>query len=118
MSQLVLTKSSDLRQGIRKTMFGLKLEVGPSMLIVSLIVFVCLISVVTLMHSTKEVTKGFFMSSLEEQREGLVRSYEVQTMKLAEATSLSAIQSSDKYKRMVKPRGITYVYADGAIASR
>lgn len=88
------------------------------MLVVSLIVFVCLISLVTLMHSTKEVTKGFFMSSLEEKRQGLVKEYEVQTMKLAEATSLSTIQASDKFNKMVKPRTVTFVYTDGALASR
>ena len=99
-------------------MFNIKWQFGPSMLVVSLIVFVCLISLVTLMHSTTKVTKGFLMSSLEEQREGLLRDYQVKTLQLADATSLSTIQESDKFKRMVKPRTLTFVYTDGALASR
>lgn len=99
-------------------MFGIKFEVGPSMLVVSLIVFVCLISLVTLMHSTKEVTKGFMVSRLEEKRVGLIRDYEVKTMQLAEVSSLTSIQNSDKFKRMVKPRKVTFVYTDGALASK
>lgn len=99
-------------------MFSVNLEIGPAFLVVSLVVFVAFISLVTLMHSTKEVTKGFQVTSLEEQRETLLREYEVKTMRLAEASSLDSLQNSAKFKSMVKPTTVVYVRSDVGIASR
>jgi len=118
MSQLILARGSQLKRGVRHNLFPTRLEFGPRMLVFSLVVFVCLISLVTLMHSTKKVTKGFVLTSLEVERGELLREYEINTMRLAEASSLYAIQNTDKFKSMVRPRTVSYVRTDSALASR
>lgn len=119
MSQLILTRGNDLRKGSSpRSFFAQKLEFGPGMLVISLVMFLGLMSVVTLMHATKEVTKGFMVTSLESQREELLRDYEINAMKIAKASSMVTIQETDQFKSMVRPRSVSYVYSDGTLASR
>ena len=118
MSQLILTRGSQLRKGTRKSILPIRLKFNPNMLIASLVVFVCLISLVTLMHATKEVTKGFVLTSLEVERVDLLRNYEVRTMQIAEVSSLHAIQNTPKFQSMVRPRNVVYIHTESALAKR
>ena len=116
MSQLILTRSNNLRRGRRKVSFPRRFKVGPFTLIVSMVVFVCLISVITLVYSTKEVTKGYVLKQLDTTREVLLREFEVKTMHLAEVQSLDTIKNSEKVRSMQKPREIIYLHGETAVA--
>lgn len=83
-----------------------------------LVLSVSAVTVVTLMYSTRQVTKGYTINSLEKDNQILVRQMEVLDMKLNDERSLKTILSSSKFSKMVNPNTIVYVNADNSIASR
>lgn len=116
MSDLVITRSSSLNSGFQKRLIPATIEIGPYMLIVSLIVFIALMSVTTLMFSTKEVTKGYRLKDLEGKRNVLVKEQETKQMHLAEVQSLDVIRASAKLQTMRKPGEIVYLRSDSSLA--
>jgi hypothetical protein len=85
---------------------------------ISLVFFVALITVSTLMFSTRQVTKGYALSKLEAEHQDLVKVSEVKDMEISMVRSLNSIQQSPKVKSMIKPRSIVYLNGDTAIAKR
>ena len=117
MSQLILSRGiSNRRNFIIR--FIQNFELSVYFLLVSLVVFVALITVVTLLFSTRQVTKGYVLDSLEVQHQGLTKESEVKDMQISSVRSLNYIEESSKVRRMVKPRGIVYIDADTALAKR
>lgn len=116
MTDLVLTHSNTLEKGVQKRFVPLTLEVGPYMLIVSLVVFIALMSVITLVFSTKEVTKGYLLKDLEAKRDVLLRDHEVKTMHLAQVQSLDAVKNSSKVQKMLRPDQIVFMRGDTSVA--
>lgn len=94
------------------------MEVGPYFLVSSLVIFVVLITVVTLMFSTRQVTKGYVLNELESQHQDLVKQSEQREMEISTVRSLQFIQDSKRARRMVRPGNVVYVSAEAAIASR
>jgi hypothetical protein len=122
MTQLDFTNSSRRKAPKRRKTVAPKttnaIYVGPTFLIFTLVLMVCMISVMTLMFSTTEITKGYTLKKLEAEHEQLLRDNEAKTMHVAEVRSLAVIKSSSKVQEMVWPRKITYYRGDTAIASK
>ncbi len=116
MNQLVLTRGTYRRNIFRK--FMPNFEVGPYFLVVSLVLFVVLITVITLMFSTRQVTKGYQLSELEAKNEELTKQSEVKDMEMSRVRSLQFIEGSGKVQRMVRPRELVYVEVAGATVAK
>lgn len=117
MSQLVLNRGTTYRKSVFKRFFP-NIELGPYFLMASLIFFVALITVSTLVFSTRQVTKGYALNRMEAIHQELVKDSEVKDMQISTVRSLNYIQQSSKVKSMVQPRSIVYLSSDTAIASR
>lgn len=117
MSQLILSRGIEYRRSIIKRLFP-KLELGPSFLIASLLIFVALITVITLMFSTRQVTKGYVLNSLEAKHQDVVKESEKMDMQISTVRSLNYIQDSSKVKSMIKPAQIVFASGDIAIAKK
>jgi len=95
-----------------------RIEVGPYFLIVSLVFFVGLLTLVTLVFSTNEVTKGYTLSKLDSEQQELVKVREIKDMQLSQVRALDSIKSSSKAVSMVRPRSVAYVHGDTVVVSR
>lgn len=117
MSQLVLHRGTSYRRKIFRK-FVPSFEFGPYFLVVSLVIFVILITVITLTFSTRQVTKGYVLNKMESEHQSLIKENEVKDMQISQVRSLQYIQNSSKARSMQKPRGIVFISGDSAIASK
>lgn len=117
MSQLILTRGASYRKNITKRYLK-NLQAGPYFLIGSLVLFVSLITVITLMFSAKQVTKGYVLNQLESEHQELLRENERKDMKISQVRSLIFIEESSKVASMVTPGQVVYVSGETAIASK
>lgn len=118
MSQLVLSRGNSPSRNIFRR-FMPNIELGPYFLIGSLVLFVILITVLTLMFSTRQVTKGYVLNKLEAEHQELIKESEKAEMSISTVRSLNYIKESSKVSRMVRPNQIVFVN-DGTnvVASR
>ena len=91
---------------------------GSFLLVASLVACIGLITVITLVYSTKQVTKGYQINSLDREKQNLVRQMEIIDMKISDTKSLKNISSSEKIKTMVRPGKLVFIKNNGSIASR
>ena len=112
MSQLILNN------GLTPRNFLTRLTFGPYFLMGSLVLFVVLITVITLMFSTRQVTKGYVLNRLDAEHEKLIQESEQKEMQISQVRSLDFIERSQQIKNMVRPGAIVYMSGDTAIASR
>jgi len=118
MSQLVLERGTTFRRSLIKRLIPARVfefKLSPYFLIVSLVVSVCLITLITLMSSTNEITKGYTLDKLDDEQQELVKQREIKDMKLSQVRALDAIRSSNKVQRMVRPNNIAYVVDTGNV---
>jgi hypothetical protein len=108
----------ELNPQIRSANKSIVEKYGSFLTIFILVLSVACVTVVTLMYSTKQVTKGYVINSLESENQLLVREMEVLDMKLNDERSLQNISSSSKISKMVNPSVVVYVKAESSIASR
>jgi hypothetical protein len=113
MSQLILDRGASYRNK-----FFARLVMGPYFLVFSLIAFVILITVVTLMFSTRQVTKGYVLSKLDDEHQVLITQSEQNEMRISQVRSLDYIKNSESIGHMVSPDQIVFMGTDTAIASR
>ena len=121
MSQLVLERGATYRRSLLKRIIPARLlnfELSPYFLVVSLVVFVCLITLVTLVFSTNEVTKGYTLNRLDAEQQELVKEREINDMRLSKVRALDAIGSSSKVLTMVRPINVAYVHGETVVVSR
>ncbi len=117
MSQLILTRGNRFQRSFLTRMIA-KMQMGSYFLLFSLIVFVALITIITLIFSARQVTKGYLLNSLDHEHQELVRISEKKEMQISEVRSLKYIENSAHVARMRKPDMISYVNGETAIASR
>jgi hypothetical protein len=117
MSQLILSRGIDYRGSLLKR-FMPNFHPGPGFLIASLIIFVALFTVITLMFSARQVTKGYVLNSLEAQHQEAIKENEQMDMELSKVRSLNHIQELPQVDAMVKPDQIVYFNSEVAIAKR
>ena len=117
MSQLVLARGEGYKKSLFKKFFP-NFEFGPYFLVSSLIVFVALVTVITLIFSTRQVTKGYMLEKLEVQNQELMKQNEEKEMRISQVRSLNYIQQSSKVQSMRKPGLVVYVGGETEIASR
>jgi len=118
MSQLVLERGTTFRRSFIKKLLPLRnfeFKLSPYFLLVSLVVSVCLITLITLMSSTNEITKGYTLDKLDDEQQELVKQREIKDMKLSQVRALDAIKSSRKVNGMVRPMNIAYVMEVGNV---
>lgn len=117
MSQLVLNRGiASKAEALRK--YVLNMKFGPYFLLGSLVFFVVLITIITLMFSTRQVTKGYVLSSLETAQHKLIKESEGKDMQISQVRSLSYIQDLDRVRIMVKPAQVSFVTGGGALVSK
>jgi hypothetical protein len=120
MSQLVLENGAHYRKSLLKRLVPvnfLNFAYSPYFLIVSLVVFVCLITLVTLISSTNEVTKGYMLNKLDAEQQALVRERQMKEMQLSKVRSLDSIKNSSKVASMKRPSALVYVHGENVLVS-
>ena len=117
MSQLVLSRGNRYRKNIFSKIIP-NVELGPYFLVGSLVLFVVLITVITLLFSTRQVTKGYVLNMLESEHQELTKANEIQDMELSKVRSLNFIKESSKVRSMVRADQIVFIKGDTAVASR
>lgn len=117
MSQLLLNRGVSARQNLVNKLIR-KFQPGPYFLIGSLVAFVALITVITLMFSTQQVTKGYQLSELEAMHQDLVRNSEVKDMEISQVRSLQFIEESPKVQGMVVPGQVVFIEPEVPIAKK
>ncbi len=115
MSHLILTRGAPVRKKFLSKIFR-KIEFGPYFLLASLIIFVALVTVLTLRFSTQHITKGYVLIQLESQNNQLIRESERRQMQISTVRSLQYIENSNKVRSMVNPRNIVFMEEESAIA--
>jgi hypothetical protein len=116
MSQLVLFRGVNYRRSLIQKFYS-KISLGPYFLIGSLIVFVALITVITLIFSARQVTKGYVFDSLENHHQDVVKQNEQIDMQISNVRSMLYIQNSNKVNSMRRPSQIVFVNGATPIAS-
>lgn len=117
MSQLILSRGNAYKRSFLNNLLP-KLRIGPYFLVVSLILFVALITIFTLIFSTRQVTKGYVLNKLESEHQELIRESERQEMQISQVRSLNFIKESSKVQSMKRPAQVVFVDGERAIASR
>jgi len=117
MSQLILNRGNVYKRSLLNKIMD-KFQVGPYLVISSLVMFVVLIIVVTLVFSTRQITKGYQLSMLDFKHNNLVTQGEVRSMQISNVRSLRYIQEAPKVKSMISPKSIVYIKGESTIASR
>lgn len=85
---------------------------------ISLVAFVCLLTLTTLIFSTNEVTKGYTLSRLDAEQQSLVKEREINDMQLSKVRALNSIKSTQKVAGMSRPKNVAYIQGDTALVSR
>jgi len=117
MSQLILSRGNTYNKNIFQKFFQ-RFEMGPYFLISSLVLFVVLVTIITLMFSTSQVTKGYVLNKLEFEHQTLIKDNERMEMKISEVRSLDYIEKSSKVQSMRRPMEVAFVNSESTIASR
>jgi hypothetical protein len=117
MSQLILNRGESFQKNLFNKVLR-NFHLGPYFLVSSLVLFVSLVTVVTLMFSTRQVTKGYVLDKLETEHQDLIKKSEASNMRISQAKSLSNIQNSPRVRRMSKPNTLVYVQTQTELASR
>jgi hypothetical protein len=121
MSQLVLEKGASYKKSLLKRIVPARLlnfEFSPYFLIVSLVVFVCLLTMTTLVFATNEVTKGYMLNKLDAEQQELVKEREINDMQLSRVRALDAIKNTSKVSKMVRPNNVAFVHGETVVVSR
>jgi energy-converting hydrogenase Eha subunit H len=117
MSQLILARGNTYRKNIFKR-FIPNMEIGPYFLVFSLIIFVILVTVLTLVFSTRQVTKGYVLNKLESEHDKLIKQSEQNEMQISKVKALKYIEDSTRVRRMTRPGQIVFIGEETSIASR
>lgn len=117
MPQLILTRGNSYHKNILKR-FLPNFELGPYFLMSSLILFVALVTIITLMFSTRQVTKGYVLNKLESEHQTLIKESERMEMQISEVRALNYIEESNKVRYMRNPSEVAFVSGEFSIASR
>lgn len=94
------------------------IHLSPRFFIASAIFFVISLSIISLVFSTRGVTKGYVLRDLEAKRQILLRENEVKMMEIAQAQALSVVLASDHLDHMVPARKVFFMRGDTMMASR
>lgn len=117
MSQLILARGNAYKKNIFQKHFP-NIEFGPYFLVVSLVLFVILVTVITLMFSTRQVTKGYVLSKLEAEHQDLIEESERTERQISQVRALNYIENSPQVLAMRNPSQLVFVDGDTVVASR
>ena len=118
MSQLIMARGSSVQRGVRRSTLSSNVYIGTYSLMFLLVVFICLMSILFLIHYNNIATKGYVLKRLEVERQQLLSEREVKDMHLSEIRSLDVIKGHDKIARMINVNDPQFVREDTGIASR
>jgi hypothetical protein len=118
MSQLIITRGNSIRRGFRHSTLTSHVQIGTFSLMIILVVFVCIMSIMFLVHYNNMATKGYVLKKLDVERQKLITEQEIKDMHLAEVRSLEAIQTRTIVAKMVNMNEPQFVREDTGIASR
>lgn len=93
-----------------------RIVVGPVFVIVFLLVFSGVLGLVQLASSNHFATKGYELRKLESDRQRLLDEYEVSSLKLSKARSLSEIIHSEQVARMRIMHDVVFLRGNNVVA--
>ncbi|MFH0820963.1 MAG: hypothetical protein V1908_04265 [Candidatus Peregrinibacteria bacterium] len=114
----VFLASANAENFMRRKTLSQKVEVGITSLMLVTILLVGMITLVYLVHSNRNATKGYALKNLELERSRLLMENEVWDMEIAKVKSLDTLQNDPKVQRMVKADQPLFIRGDTAIASK
>lgn len=118
MSQLILTRSSQIHRAIRvHNAIPLSLRVGKFFLLFSMTLLIGVLSFFYLLKSTEIHTKGYQLRRLEIQHSTLTDMQETRTGDIAKAKSLASVREGAITLSMVAASRIVYITKDSQIAA-
>lgn len=118
MSQLILTRSSQIHRAIRvHHAIPLSLRVGKFFLLFSMTLLIGVLSFFYLIKFTEIHTKGYQLRRLEIEHANLTDAQETQTSEIAQAKSLASVREGAITLSMVPASRIVYVTKDSQIAA-
>ena len=97
---------------------GFKFQIRPAVFIISIVAVIAISTVMTLIFSTRGVTKGYVLRDLQSKRQALVRENEVMTMQLAQAQSLNSVVTNDILLHMRPAKHVIHLGGGSVIVSR
>ncbi len=97
---------------------GFKFQIRPAVFIISIVAVIAISTVMTLIFSTRGVTKGYVLRDLQSKRQALVRENEVMTMQLAQAQSLNSVVTNDILLHMRPAKNVVHLGGGSVIVSR
>ncbi len=97
---------------------GFKFHIRPAVFVISIVAVIAVSTVMTLIFSTRGVTKGYVLRDLQFKRQALVRENEVMTMQLAQAQSLHSVVTNDILFSMRPAKNVIHLGGGSSIASR
>lgn len=121
MSQLVLERGASYRKSLLRRIVPawlLDFKLSPYFLVVSLVVFVCLLTLTTLIFATNEVTKGYMLNRLDSEQQELVKEREIKDMQLSKVRALDSIKNTSKVSKMSRPKSVAYIHGETVVVSR
>lgn len=121
--QIAQKQRQNVQDAIQPTLIEmprLKLELNAATLFISFLVFIALITMITLLFAGKGVTKGYIVKQLEAERQTLTRENDVIGSKLAGAQSAQSVLLSRKMQSMrrLNDNHITFIRAENNLAQR
>ena len=95
-------------------------EINTPLIIASLLIFVALITIITLFFAGKQVTKGYTIKQLEAERQTLQRDNEIIGSRLAELQAMQQVFITRKARNMhaAPSDKITFIRGDSNLAQR
>jgi len=94
-----------------------KFEIGPTLIIVALLLLSIGMALMYLAHFNQVATKGYEMRRLQADRQQLLAQYDLSDMRLAETKTLDRIAHSDKVVHMRPLSRVIFVSNNTALAS-
>lgn len=117
MSQIVLSRNT-FAYRTKKRSFYSKFEIKSFLVVVTMGVFACVMSLMILINFNKVSTKGYTIKYLEVQQQSLWDQNEQIKRDILDLKSLSTISLTDKAGTMVRPGHIEYVSPYSTIAQK
>lgn len=109
MARLVITNSSEVRQGFRKKALRTHLRLGSVSLIFTLAVLIAVLSVLQLLHANRVATRGYIIRNLEIEKAQVLNDNQILKMQVARAKSLTSIIKNETTMRMVEVTQPTFL---------
>jgi len=107
------------RSGVKKQLLSRRIEIGVVTLTFTLIIIICILSILLLLHSNKVATKGYQLRNLQNELSQIELRHQKLEAIVAEKKSIVAIAESDIVKNRLSPvNNLVIVRSDRKLAKK